>query len=69
MSNQIKVLGAAAAVGASASSAFAAPAYYGCQGRVWAIEPFSDPLQLQRACRTPYTGYSERDFQVPMSGN
>jgi hypothetical protein len=69
MSSQIKVLGAAAAAGTSASSAFAATAYYGYQGRAWAIEPFSDPLQLERAFRVPYTGYSERDFQVPMPGN
>jgi hypothetical protein len=69
MSSQIKTLGAAAAVGTSASSAFAAPASYGYRGRAWAIEPFSDPLQLERACRIPYTGYSERDFQVPMPGN
>jgi hypothetical protein len=69
MSNQIKVLGAVSAAVASASSALAAPANYGYHGRAYAIEPFSDPLRIERPYRLPYTGYSERDFQVQVPGN
>jgi hypothetical protein len=63
MSNQIKLLGTEA-VTASASSALAVP-----HGRAWAIEPFSDPLQLERRNRAPHTSYSESDFQVRVPGN
>lgn len=69
MSYQIKMLGAAAAVAASASGALAAPANYGYHGRVSAIERFSDPLLIQRPYSAPYIGYSERDLQVQVPGN
>jgi hypothetical protein len=67
MSNQIKILSAAAAVVASASSALAAP--YGYHGRVLAIEHFGDPLLIERPYSAPYAAHSERDFQVQVPGN
>lgn len=67
MSNQIRMLSAAAAVVASASSALAAP--YSYYGRGSAIERFGDPLLIERPYSPPYVGHSERDFQVQVPGN